>query len=218
MSKELFPNRFWSRYSLPDRTIQELKQICKILFVDDGEFSVPDILINSGWNETKKLDDVESLDAPEIIGAHIIFVDISGVGKRLEFSDEGLGLISALKQKYPIKKVVVYSAQRRGDRFHEGLSSADARLPKNADPFQFENVVETFAKEAFSLTGVVTNLQEVIERDFKIHLSEEEIHRALRTVGRKKNYSDVVVAKAFSLSNLGHAGSLASIISLFLRG
>ena len=143
------------RYELPDRSHEDLKKICRILFIDDGEFDVPDILTNSGWKNTKKLSDVESLDSLDILEADIIFVDISGVGRKLRFSDEGLGLISALKKKYPHKKVVVYSAQRSGDRFHKGLSDADARLAKNADPFQFESLVEEFAKEAFSLPAFI---------------------------------------------------------------
>lgn len=64
----------------------------------------------------------------------IFFVDIQGVGKKLDFQDEGLGLANALKNK----KVVIYSAENRGDRFHE----ADDSLPKNAEPFQFQQTIE----------------------------------------------------------------------------
>lgn len=203
------------RYELPDRSPEDLKKNCRILFIDDGEFDVPDILTNSGWKNTKKLSDVESLDSLDIIEANIIFVDISGVGRKLRFSDEGLGLISALKKKYPHKKVVVYSAQRRGDRFHEGLSDADARLAKNADPFQFESLVEGFAKEAFSLPAFIQRLEEVLNRELGIDYSEDEIRKILRRVGRKRDYSSPAVARAFGLQDVG---SVASIVSLFLRG
>lgn len=203
------------RYELPDRSLEELKTICRILFIDDGEFDVPNILINSGWRNTKKLPDIKSLDSLDVRDADIIFVDIAGVGRILRFSDEGLGLISALKKKYPHKKVVVYSAQRRGNRFHEGLSDADARLPKNADPFQFEILVEEFAKEAFSLTAFLLRLEELLNREFGLHYSGHEIRKKLRKIGRKRDYSASTVAKAFDLPN---AGSVASIVSLFLKG
>lgn len=72
----------------------------------------------------------------------IFFVDIQGVGKKLDFQDEGLGLANALKNKYPNKKVVIYSAENRGDRFHEALKKADDSLPKNAEPFQFQQTIE----------------------------------------------------------------------------
>ena len=108
-----FPFIRVQRYVLPDRTLDDMKGLCRILFVDDDEFDVPAILINSGWRDTKLIPDVESLDHSDVRDAHIIFVDISGVGIRLRFSDEGLGLISALKCRYPLKKVVVYSARRQ---------------------------------------------------------------------------------------------------------
>ena len=215
MLSTLIGHRYWGRYSLPDRSVQELKQLCRILFVDDGEFDVPEILINSGWRSTKKLVDVDSLDTPELLDAHIVFVDIAGVGKRMRFADEGLGLISALKQRYPLKKVVVYSAQRRGDRFHEGLSDADERLAKNADPFQFESLVESLAKETFSINGCIQSLKGILGKEFNLHLSDAEIDKVLRRIGRARDFSDSAVAKAFSLQS---AGSIASIISLFFNG
>ena len=202
------------RYELPDRSPEELKNICRILFIDDGEFDVPDILINSGWKNTKKVDDVESLDSLDIREADIVFVDIAGVGRKLRFSDEGLGLITALKEKYPHKRVVVYSAQRRGNRFHKGLSDADARLAKNADPFQFESLVEKFARESFSLPDFIQRLKEILSRELSTDYPEDEIRRILHRIGYKRDYSSSAVARAFKLQD---AGSVASIVSLFLK-
>lgn len=60
------------------------------------------------------------------------------------FSDEGLGLALAIKKKYPSKKVIIYSAETNGDRFHEALRKADSFLAKNADPYEFQRIVEEF--------------------------------------------------------------------------
>lgn len=202
-----------TRYVLPDRTLDDIKNICRILFVDDHDFDVPDILINSGWRDTKLISDVESLDHSDVRDAHIIFVDISGVGAKLRFSDEGLGLISALKNRYPLKKVVVYSARRHGDRFHPGLSDADARLAKNADPFQFETVVENLSEEVLSLEGCIQNLKEKLKTEFNVvHLTDDDIRKILYRIGRKNDFSELAVARAFDIHG---AGSIASIISLF---
>ena len=203
------------RYKLPDRSADDLKTICRILFIDDREFDVPDILINCGWKNTRKISDVESIDSLDVREANIIFVDIAGVGRKLRFSDEGLGLISAIKKKFPHKNVVVYSAQRDGDRFHPGLSDADERLPKNADPFEFESLVEEYAQEAFSLPAFIQRLEEVLNHEYNLDCSAEEIRSILRKIGRKGDYSESAVASAFNLHNIG---SLASIVSLFLRG
>jgi DNA-binding NarL/FixJ family response regulator len=91
--------------------------------------------------------DVGSLDEQTVQQAQIMFVDIQGVGKKLGFRDEGLGLARALKEKYSKKKVVIYSAQVNGERFHEALRKADDFLPKNADPYEFQQLTERLANE-----------------------------------------------------------------------
>ncbi|MGZ0655928.1 hypothetical protein ACWPKS_10015 [Coraliomargarita sp. W4R72] len=129
--------------------LQVLKDNTRILFIDDDDkFKVVKILKNSGWIHTSLIKDVQNLDQTNISQAKLLFVDIQGVGKRLAFADEGLGLAKALKQKYPHKYVIIYSSQTEGDRFHEALRLADDSLEKNADPYQFQQLVEKFARKA----------------------------------------------------------------------
>lgn len=119
------------------------RELVRILFIDDDtRFRVVKMLKGAGWPNVKITRDIRDLGAPEVVEAQILFVDIQGVGKALGFSDEGLGLALALKEKYPDKKVVIYSAQTDGDRFHRALNKADGALPKNADPYQFISLVE----------------------------------------------------------------------------
>ncbi len=125
-----------------EMSIDERKSKCKILFIDDEQFKVVDILKKAGWINVKKIKDISSLDDLEVRSSHIFFVDIQGVGKALRFQDEGLGLAKALKEKYPDKKVVIYSSENNGDRFHKALRCADEHLAKNADPFEFTQLVE----------------------------------------------------------------------------
>lgn len=79
--------------------------------MDDNQFKVTDILKKSGWLNVKRVKDITSFDDAEIKATNVFFVDIQGVGKTLKFSDEGLGLTQALKEKFPKKKVVIYSAE-----------------------------------------------------------------------------------------------------------
>lgn len=124
--------------------IHELRQKIKILFIDDDtKFQTAKMLKNSGWQNTNIIKDCKNLNAPEIINTDIFFVDIHGVGLELGFSDHGLGLAAALKQKYPEKKVVIYSAERQWDSFHKAWDIVDDRLPKDADTYQFENTIES---------------------------------------------------------------------------
>lgn len=94
-----------NRVQLPNRTLEEVKTVCNILFIDDRKFPVIDILKNAGWSNTRGIKDLESLDQKEIKEAHIVFSDIQGVGKKLQFAEEGLGLVQAIKEKYPTKKI-----------------------------------------------------------------------------------------------------------------
>lgn len=119
------------------------KETARILFIDDDTtFQVVKIIKKSGWCNVKVIKDVDSLDSPAIKETDLFFIDIQGVGKALKFKDEGLGLAIALKNKYPNKKIVIYSAEPSGDRFHQGFRVADDFLSKTAEPYQFQQVIE----------------------------------------------------------------------------
>lgn len=128
-------------------SLERKKNNTRILFIDDETtFKLVKILKKSGWLHTKLVKDIDSLDQAEVYQADMIFVDIQGVGVELGFSEQGLGLASALKRKYPEKKIIIYSAEQTGDRFHRALREVDDFLPKDADPYQFQSIVEQYAK------------------------------------------------------------------------
>tara|TARA_R110000822_G_scaffold60287_2_gene150155 strand:- start:11899 stop:12483 length:585 start_codon:yes stop_codon:yes gene_type:complete len=118
-----------------------------ILFIDDNKFKVVDILRNNGWKNTSHIKDIKDLNSADVTGVDIFFVDIQGVGKALDFKEEGLGLAEAIKSRYPNKKVVIYSAETQGDRFHHALKIVDDFLSKDAEPFEFIQIVESLSKE-----------------------------------------------------------------------
>ncbi|WP_028872317.1 response regulator transcription factor [Psychroserpens burtonensis] len=125
----------------------EPKNNVRILFVDDEhtKYKMVSILKKAGWKNTKSVKDITDLDDYKAKEADIIFVDINGVGKAL-FEDQGLGLASALKKKYPEKKIVIYSSETKGDRFHKALREVDDCLSKDAEPYQFVNLIETLCQ------------------------------------------------------------------------
>lgn len=198
---------------LPERSLQDRKSLTNILFVDDDEFRVVDILRTHGWENTETISDIDNLDEPRVRNAHIIFVDIRGVGISLGFEDEGLGLVAALKRKYPEKRVVVYSAESDGDRFNENLVKADERLRKNADPIQFLTLVETYSDEMFSATQCIERIRSVLRQEAGIDLTYENTQTAVKKIAKKSHFTEKDVAKVF---NINRAGSVASIIGLFL--
>lgn len=204
---------FMKRKKLPNRSKAEIKQTCNILFVDDKKFGVVDILKKAGWNNTKRIEDIESLDDKEIQRAHILFVDILGVGKQLQFSDEGLGLILALKDKYPWKKIIVYSAEPTGDRFHKALSAADARLRKDADPYQFQTIVDNFSDELFSLPDMIERLRILIGDETGVTPSTRMVTRSFKKIYAQDVFDESFVSKVFNIQN---ASAVSTIIQLFI--
>jgi len=128
-------------------TEERIKGKTKILFIDDNhtDFKIVSILKRMGWINTKSVKDIIDLDDPKVVEADIIFVDINGVGTTM-FDDQGLGLASALKNRHKKKKIIIYSAETTGDRFHKALREVDDCLSKDAEPFQFSSLIEEFAK------------------------------------------------------------------------
>ena len=128
---------------------KDIKLKTFILFIDDEKFNLVNILKQSGWLNTSSRKDIEDLDAQIVKQANIIFVDINGVGTKLQFRNQGLGLAGALKDKYPNKKIIIYSAETTGNRFDKVLQKVDYCLPKNAEPYEFIQLVDQFAMEIY---------------------------------------------------------------------
>lgn len=130
-------------------TIDGIRAQTTILFIDDDkEFKIVPILRKAGWKNTSFFPnaDVKDINAEKIRNAHIIFVDIKGVGKTM-YEDEGLGLVVDLKKKYPQKKVVIYSAIPEHKLFHEAVKLADDQLSKNSQPAVFVSLIESLAED-----------------------------------------------------------------------
>jgi hypothetical protein len=135
-------------YFKDEKSLEDLKLSTHILFIDDDvKFKIVTILKNAGWINTSIIKDIKSLDNSDVMNTDLFFVDVNGVGKNLGFKDEGLGLAKALKEKYPSKRVVIYSSNKTGDRFHEALRQADDFLSKDAEPYQFQKIVEELVKK-----------------------------------------------------------------------
>lgn len=122
--------------------IAALKRSVKILFIDDDPgFKIVGILKKMGWENTRIVEDVNSLEEGVLFEADVVFVDIQGVGKSMLYVDEGLGLALAIKRRYKKKKIIIYSAEEEGARFHDALQEADYSLAKTAEPIRFEETI-----------------------------------------------------------------------------
>ncbi len=124
---------------------KKTKAEIQTLFIDDEKFDIVDILKKAEFPNTKTIKDILNLDSSIIKNADVIFVDVNGVGCKLFPTDQGLGLAEAIKTRNPEKFVVIYSAQEQ--RLHKAFSVVDAVLQKNAEPYEFINLLENFLRK-----------------------------------------------------------------------
>ena len=124
-----------------------LKSKLQILFIDDERFKMMDNIKKAGWKNVSYKKDITNLDDISIQNAHIIFVDINGVGQNLFPKNQGIGLAAAIKDKYPKKQVCIYSAEPQ--MLDPDLKKIDYILQKNAEPFQFYSFIEEFGQKCF---------------------------------------------------------------------
>lgn len=130
-------------------TIDGIKAQTNILFIDDDKkFKIVSILRKAGWKNTSFFPnpDVTDINAEKIRNAHIIFVDIKGVGTTM-YDNEGLDLVVDLKTKYPEKKVVMYSSVQEHSLFHNAINMADDRISKNSQPAIFASAIEKLSED-----------------------------------------------------------------------
>lgn len=131
--------------------VDYMKTRLNILFIDDDKnFNVVKILKDSGWKLTKTVTDVKTLEASPLKKADVVFVDINGVGKLLNLEHQGLDLALMIKQKYENKRVVIYSANKNTNAFHNAWDECDYKLEKNALPYQFQSLVENYSVDIYN--------------------------------------------------------------------
>lgn len=209
-------NLFKPKKKFPIRIIEQLKDSVEILFIDNEAFYLTeDLKEKEGWKRIKYVTDIRSMSQPELHDAHILCVDIQGVGKELGFPDEGLGLIAAIHHQYPEKKIIMYSAEAQGpvDAFHPAEEFVDARLKKSANRYQLEMKLEELAQDAFCLDNCAIHIQRIFKRELNFDISVEDIKRDIERLYSNGKYDSNSICKVFNLSNVG---SVSSIISLLL--
>lgn len=128
-------------------------------------------------------------------------------------TDGGLGLIVAIKEKYPLKKIIMYSAESQGkvDSFHKASNLVDFRLRKTSTQYEFNSIIEKLAYEAFSLENCVSRIKTILYNEYAMTLSENEIEKKLAKISPE----DTSIQTISSVFNIQNAANIAQIIQLF---
>jgi hypothetical protein len=123
----------------------DVKEKVNILFIDDEPFEYVDRIKDAGWN-VNQIGDISNLDDEHLKRAHIVFLDYVGVGNNLSPKEQGIGLLKAIKNKYPNKIIIFYSGHA-GFSLGQEFRIANDWMPKNSDPYVFLQKIEENAQK-----------------------------------------------------------------------
>lgn len=104
------------------------RAIAKIMVIDDQEFPYVEVLRKHQYS-IHKVTDVSSIT--DVAEYTVILCDIRGVGKTLSSEFEGAHLLREIRQRYPFKTLVAYSAESLKTDYNEYLRNADFILQKD---------------------------------------------------------------------------------------
>ena len=126
-------------------------------------------------------------------------------------------MISPLREKYPDKMIVVYSAEEGGNisAFNEHINAAHKRISRNVEPIDFQMKIERYVKEYYSLDWAVEQIGKVLSEDTFFDYSKDELKLGLYEILKKKEYSEKFVKEIFKVENLERLATISKIISVF---
>lgn len=202
-----------SNMILQDYSLSHIKQLAKILIIDDQPFSYQDALRNAQFNIEYKNDMTSLNDAAEY---DIILCDIRGVGKFLQSKYEGAYLASQIKKKYPNKIVIIYSAENYNPSFQKYIEYADATLEKGDS---LENWTEILEQKMELLVDPVVIWKNTRHLLFEKNVSTAEVaeleSKFVRAVKSGKFKS---LKQVYERGNVNFTDALADILSsLFVK-
>lgn len=116
-----------SNQVLKQTSLIELKKKIDILVIDDDDFPLLEDLRKHEFNITYKN---EIYDLKDVEAYQIILCDINGVGKFLGSDSDGAYLAYQIKNKYPDKVLISYTANNTSFKNQKYLDSVDRKIPK----------------------------------------------------------------------------------------
>jgi len=198
-----------------DKNLSEIKDITRILFIDDQDMDIIKSIQSQGW-KIKHLYDLNDLNNPDFIDSHIVCVDIKGVGKNLQFKGEGLDLAKTIKERHPSKKIILYSSQSTHDIFNNALDIVDRRVFKDGQTYPFILAIEELAKERFNWTDYIKNIYTNYRKDFGKEIDFNTFKTKMESF-YQYNPEEIDKQKIANFANisLSVAGNIASLLGLF---
>ena len=190
-------------------TMKDKKSV-KILFIDDEGYDT-ELLQNLGYLDIQKMykydkdnrmDDLEKYD--------IIFCDINGIAKDLDSVYQGAALAKLIKQTYPEKTVVIFSAKQQYLTFNQYYECVDEVIFKNLPPAELASKIDKYIKNMMDPICFWENIQKQLIRQ---NVSSKDIskleHFYVKSIVEKKDYNKNIKA----IANEGLVSSAITIVN-----
>lgn len=141
---------------LKEISLSKLKREVDILVIDDEDFPLLDDLKKHEFNIEYK-QDITTLK--DVAPYSIILCDIHGVGKFLGSDKEGAYLVSQIKEKYPSKIVISYTADTTAPDIQKYLHYADNVMAKGTSIEDWAELLTESVKKIANPVHVWKKLQ-----------------------------------------------------------
>lgn len=161
------------------KSLPELKDKTRILLIDDEETSLVESLKGEGWH-IKYMADLDKYNNTDLKDAHIVCVDIKGVGKKLNIKEEGLGLVRNIKEKYPEKRIILCSSISTHDIFDNAIDLVDKKVYKDGQTHPFDSAIEELSYKLFDWDSLIKEIYFKYKSDFGVELSLEEFSTKMK--------------------------------------
>ena len=193
------------------------KRNVKILFLDDEGFDT-ELLINLGYLDVQKMYEYKQMD--EFEKYDIIFCDINGVAKNLNEEFQGAALAKMIKQTYPDKIVVIFSAKQQYLSFNKFADFVDDVIYKNIPISELTEKIDHYINIIINPVDFWENIKKQL---YKSGVNSKEIslieNYYVKSILERKDYQKEI--KEIALDTKLEAftaivNSLGKVISLYL--
>lgn len=196
------------------RSVSDIKQLARVLVIDDRKPKLVHDLEKEGWH-VRYLKDLDRYENTELIDSHIICLDIVGVGQKLR-CDDGMGLVEGIKEKYPQKRILLYSSVREHDIFDDAIDLVDVRVFKDGQPYQFIRAVEQLGLQAFDWKHCVKAIYERFGPMLGREMSLEDFEKRFTKCIRANGQLDIQGIAKFALVGIDVAANMAQLATFVL--
>lgn len=197
-------------------SLKDRKNI-KILFIDDEGFDIESLRkmgfldVNKEYKYTQ-IDDYEKYD--------IIFCDINGIGKEIDEKYQGAALAKIIKNTYPNKVVIIFSAKQQYLDMHEYSKYVDETIAKNIQLSDLTALIDKYIKK---MSDPVEYWKETRQKLLSQGVSTKTVsdleHYYVKSFKDKKGYINDIkkISKGITVSDgIAIVNGIVDAINLYL--